>query len=398
MENPMKRFSLIPLIMLSTAAFTLLSACQPTADSPPASSATSAPTTPVVDLQSGIFDLLQPTSGLDRLSSYQASLTLQFQGTEGAQPVQWSRTYVMRAARSGGSFRQMDLETSRTGAAATRRMLAEVNGYQYEKVDQEACAALPADQVTALAEQWEPASLLLGFSGAALAGEETIESLDAVRYTFDQRSLGQTDLTQSAGEVWMAASNGVVLRYTLIQQGSEDYFGEGVAGSLSWTYEVTKINQPQILSLPVDCLQPAVLELPLPADASQVNQSDDFLSFTTALTETELLDFYRPTLEAGGWQPVENLASGDFDLSDFDLSDFDLSDFDLSDFDDSDFNITPYEDDEFEEGLSVGASDPILGSYRFSRGKETLTLIVIPEGKFNSINLFLSTNPETVGE
>ncbi|MBN1666834.1 MAG: hypothetical protein JW862_07085 [Anaerolineales bacterium] len=395
----MKRFSPITLTMLALTALILLSACRPTADLPPASTAGSspevAPRSPGTELQSGAFDLPQPASGLDGFSSYQARLVVQFEGMEGAQAVEWSRTYLMRVARTGESFRQLDLETSPAGAAgeSTRRTMAEANGYQYEKVDQEACAVLPADQATALAEQWEPASLLLGFSGGAPAGEESIENLAARRYTFDQGALGQSDLTQSTGEVWVAAGSDVVLRYTLTQQGGEDYFGEGVSGTLSWTYEVTQVNQPQQLSLPEDCRQPAGLDLPLPVDASQVNQADGYLNFKTALVEPALLDFYRPILESAGWQLVENMDPGEFDLSDFNMDDFDLSELDASDFDFSDL-----EGGEFGEELSGGASDTAQGSYRFSRGEETLTLILVPDGELNEIHLFLSTSQETVPE
>src|SRR5687768_17248510 len=43
----------------------------------------------------GDFNLLTPTEGLSDLSSYRATLTLSFEGTNAGQPEQWSHTYVM---------------------------------------------------------------------------------------------------------------------------------------------------------------------------------------------------------------------------------------------------------------------------------------------------------------
>ncbi len=395
----MKRYSLIPLTMLALAALILLSACRPTADNPPAGNAGSAPDSapraPGAGIQGGSFDLPQPAGGLDSFSSYQARLVVQFEGTEGGPAARWSRTYLVRVARAGDSFWQLDVETTRPADAGgtARRMLAEANGYQFEKVDQEACLALPADPAAALAERWEPAGLLLGFAGGVPSGEETVENLTARRYTFDQDSLGQAGLTQSTGEAWVADGSGVVLRYTLTQQGGEDYFGEGISGSLRWSYELSQVNQPQRLSLPADCLPPAALELPLPADASQVNRSDDSLDFKTALTAAELLEFYRPLLESQGWQPVDDLAAGGFDLGDFNMDELDLGELDAGDFDFSDL-----EGDVYGEGLSDGAGGSLQGRFSFSRGQETLTLVVFPEGDLNAAYLFRSAGQETAQE
>lgn len=394
----MKRFLIIPLIILVLFSVLILSACQPAANSQPVTSTepASGEAPPSLVGQGNLFDLLQPAVGLDELSSYQASLTIQFQGTEGDQPVQWSRSYRMLVSRAGESFRQLDVETSRgsSGEGSAWRMLAEMGGYQFKKVGEEVCTALPAAQSVALAEQWEPANLLLGLSGAMPAVEETIEGQRALRYTFDQSSLGQEGLTQSTGEVWVASSSGVVLRYLLTQQGGEDYFGEGFAGTLSWTYEVTQIDQSQQLRMPEDCLRPAVLELPVPADAGQVNQSDDYISFITSLDETALLDFYRPILEADGWQQPETP-----DVSDFDLGDFDLGDINLDDFDSGEFDFDAYTDDTGEDGSGEDATD--LGGtagqnpYRFSRDLHTITLLVIPGDENNAVTIFLSTSQDT---
>jgi hypothetical protein len=390
---PMKRFSLFPVMMLALTALVIFTACRSTVNLQPVTSAgqaqDEAPRSPARPGEA--FNLPQPASGLDGLSSYQAALTIQFEGTEGAQPVQWSRAYRMRVSRGGESFRLLNLETSpgRSGEGAARRMLADVDGYQFEKADQEACAALPADQAVALTDQWEPARLLLGFSGAAPSGEDTIEGIKALRYTFDQSSLGQDGLTESAGEVWVAASSGVVLRYLLTQQGGEDYFGEGFSGTLSWSYEVTQIDQPQQLRLPEDCLRPAVLALPVPDDASQVNQSDVYMSFNTSLDEAALLDFYRPILDAAGWQPPETPAAGGFDLGDFDMEDFNMEDFNPEDF-----NFDDYEDEDGEDNLP-GDGPEAQGLHRFSRGPQTITLLVIPGDENNAVTIFLSTRQET---
>ena len=294
------------------------------------------------------MNLSDPTIGLGSLSSYHATLSLQFEGTSGGAAAAWSRSYDLRVAGGGGlqSLLEMQYSLQNQGESGTTRLIADAEGYQYEKVNQEACTVIASEQTTGLLELWELAGFLPGINGATLVGEETIESILTYHYQFDELALGQSDLTESSGEVWVAADSGTILRFLLNQKANASYFGEGIEGILKWSYQVAEINQPQRFNLPGDCQPPLVLEVPVPADASDLSQQETLLSFTTSLSEGEVADYYRQNLETLGWQPIDTLA--------FEMSGFDFGDLDLSGFDDENFNWEDFDESEWVDVNLVG--------------------------------------------
>src|SRR5262245_9241149 len=70
---------------------------------------------PVVPIQatfgSGPFNLLSPTVGLSELSSYQATLTISFDGTHAGQSEQWTHSYTM-LVRQTPPARQLTVDVS----------------------------------------------------------------------------------------------------------------------------------------------------------------------------------------------------------------------------------------------------------------------------------------------
>ncbi len=87
--------------------------------------------------------------------------------------------------------------------------------------------------------------------GANDAGNETVNDIASEHYTFDQRALGQQDLTTSKGEMWVASDGGDVIKYVLSTKADATYFGEGIDGTLTMDYELTGANKPVKIQLPV---------------------------------------------------------------------------------------------------------------------------------------------------
>ena len=357
----------------------------------------------------GSLLLSDPTTGLVSLTGYHATLNLQFEGTSGGAPAAWSRSYELRVARGSEVQSQLEMlyRPINPAGSGTTRMIADMGGYQYEKVNQEACVATSSQQTTALLELWELASFLPTMNGAALVGEETIENMLAHHYQFDELALGQSGLTESTGEVWVAADSGIVLRFMLVQKGTESYFGDGTQGTLSWSYQLSEVNQPQQLVLADDCQPPIALDLPFPADARNISQQEASLSFITSLLESELADFYRLNLETQGWQPSGSASSIPFGMSEFDLDGLGLSDFDFDSLNWDDFDDNEYgsEEDDYaaedwsdfsdlaqNEDQQGGSTE---GIYRFERGSERLALLALPEVDGLSVLIFFYRGEET---
>jgi hypothetical protein len=240
-------------------------------------------------------------AGLAELSSYQAELTVTFAGTRDGQAEQWSKTYVMLATNDPPA-RQWTIEATGLPSNPSALFLAELAGTDYERRGEEACTATVIAEGRSLAARLEPASLLTAVVGAEEVGAETINEVTAVHYTFDQRALGQDGLTQSIGELWVAAGGSPVIKYTLASQGSSDYFGEGVEGTLTLDYELTGINQPVSMKLPEDC-PPGLVGAPMLADAANVVNVPGTLAYDTATSLAEASAFYQQQLPGLGWEP-----------------------------------------------------------------------------------------------
>jgi hypothetical protein len=249
----------------------------------------------------GDFDYPDTRAGLAELSSYTAKLVVTFAGTRDGQTEQWSKTYVMQASNDPPA-RQWTIET--TGAAANPgvELLAEMEGAAYERRGEEACTASAVQEGSSLTDRLELASVLTGVIGADEAESETVNEVAAAHYTFDQRALGEDGLTESTGELWIAAEGGYLVKYLLTSTGNADYFGEGLEGTLTLDYELTGINQPVTIQLPEDC-PPGMVTAPLLPDASNVVSTPGTLAYDTATGLDAAAAFYQEQLPGLGWTP-----------------------------------------------------------------------------------------------
>jgi hypothetical protein len=269
-----------------------------------------------VVLGPGAFDLGDPAAGLSDLASYQATLSLSFVGTEAGQPSQWSQTYVMLSTLQPAA-RQLTIESTGLPAEPDPVFLAEMAGAAYERRGEHDCTATAIEPGESLAEQMEPAGFLTRVIGADEAGGETVDGVVVQHYTFDQRALVQWGVTQATGEMWLAVDGGYLVKYVLVMQAGADYFGEGIAGTLTWNYALTGVNQPVAIELPEDC--PAgMIEAPRLPDATDLLSAPGVMTYITAASPAEAVAFYQQQLSALGWQPTsdpvvaETLAVQDF--------------------------------------------------------------------------------------
>jgi len=243
----------------------------------------------------GTFKFPFPAAGLADLSSYRATLTLTFKGTNSGQSTQstaWSRTYVMLTSQKPAA-RQLTINSS--DSAATPVFTTEMSGVVYSHDGQNDCIATTAQQGNSLAERLESAGFLPGVIGAEGGSSETVNSVTASHYTFDERALGQKGITQSKGELWVATTGGFLVKYRLVTTGGADYFGDGITGTISSDYELTDVNQPITINLPADC--PAgMVDAPLMPDVTNVFKAPGLLSYSTVSSVTDVTAFYQSSL------------------------------------------------------------------------------------------------------
>jgi hypothetical protein len=251
---------------------------------------------------SGTFNLPHPSAGLSDLSSYQATLILSFDGTHDAQAENWSKTYVM-AQQKEPALRQLTVESTGDLASLDRVFMAEAQGAAYERIGSSTCNATQIQAGRSLSERMGPASFLNYVIGADEAGSETINDIATSHYTFDERGIGEGDVTHSSGEMWVATEGGSVVKYVLSTQGGADYFGEGIEGTLSFDYELTGVNQPVEINLPEDCPS-GLVDAPTLPDALNVVKMPAIMSYETKSSVNDAAAFYQQELPKSGWESL----------------------------------------------------------------------------------------------
>lgn len=285
----------------------IASACNAATGNAPAASQSSEVTVHAnVTFGSGPFNLPDPKVGLSDLSSYSATLTMSFSGTQDGQAQQWSRKYVMLAAREP-ALRQLTLVDAGSSGAAQSVYMAELDGADYEVQGQNACTASAVKEGNSLGDVGEPAGYLPYVLGANEAGNSTVNNVPAKHYAFDQLALGQQDLTQSTGELWVASDGGYVVKYLLTTQAKADYFGAGTEGTLTWDYELTGIGKPVTIKLPASC-PGGMVNAPLLPGASNVVTIPGALSYDTSTSLTDAAAFYQKEIPTLGWT-LQNTAA-----------------------------------------------------------------------------------------
>ncbi|HEX7620719.1 MAG TPA: hypothetical protein VF359_05915 [Anaerolineales bacterium] len=245
----------------------------------------------------GPFRLMDPTVGLADLSSYNATLTISFNGTQAGQSSQWSHTYVMMSSKQSAAH-QITIESA--GGVPAPVFMLEMNGVSYELDEEKNCTASTIVAGSSLTATWEPAGFLSGLIGAEGAGSETVNGMASNKYTFDERALGESGFTQSTGQVWVAKDNGVVVRYLLTTTAGVDYFGEGIEGVQTWEYNLTEVNQPVTFDLPAGC-PGGLVNAPLMPAAQTVRRLPGVTTYSIMGSIQDVLAFYQAQLPALGW-------------------------------------------------------------------------------------------------
>jgi len=244
----------------------------------------------------GGFDLASPVAGLDKLPGYRSELKTAFKGTLSGKSYETSST-ITREQMAGKGDRIMEVDYSATDEQPFYLLSGQIGDQQVSKTAKDAqCQTVAGAAAEDTGEVPDPASLLRPVAGAQLVGEESIGSISADHYKFDQAALGISQGT-AAGEVWVAKDGGWVVKYTLDIQAPEGVLGVGMAGEQTWEYSAEAVDA---LELPEGCT-PALDGYPLLDDAQDVMRMSGAISYTSAASLDQAAQFYREKMTAAGW-------------------------------------------------------------------------------------------------
>ncbi|MBN1373510.1 MAG: hypothetical protein JW987_16350 [Anaerolineaceae bacterium] len=149
-----------------------------------------------------------------------------------------------------------------------------------------------------------------------LGSDETINGILTDHYKVGGAGFKLGAVDQMNAEVWVAKQGHYIVRFTGKATGTLDLQGGPGQGSLTWEYNLSDVNATQV-SLPAECGQDALADVPLPEGASDLSQMGAGLTFSVPRAPQEIAEFFRGALPDSGWTIERESSDGNaytFDL------------------------------------------------------------------------------------
>jgi len=148
--------------------------------------------------------------------------------------------------------------------------------------------------------------------------DEPVNGIPVRRCVFDEADISDENFTAESakGELYLAQEGDYPVKLDMEMTGSsadggEDFF---TSGTMRISYELLDINQPFEIELPAEALEaqgfgdlmsgqvdPANVEWPMMADAEIDFSMEGLVSYTTASSISEVVEFYQTELPNDGW-------------------------------------------------------------------------------------------------
>jgi hypothetical protein len=307
---PVRNIAAVPMVLLVAAACqssgpvttpaggtaSVLPASGSPQTTPPPTTATGEASPADLEVGPGTFYLPDPMAGLDALASYTETLTVSFEGTADGQARTWSKTYrLQHTAQPAASV--LTIEVSGDMEPPHPDLVAEAAGTTYEHDAGGTCTGRPLDPDNSALAAHDPAALLPGLVGAEEAGAEEVNGVASGHFTFDERAMLAAGVADSGGEVWVGNTGGYVVRFLLRTTADAAYFGAGLAGTMTWDYQLTDVNQLTGVAFPAGCQTDA----PIMSGATNVLVLSRYAGFDTTSSVSDVVAFYKKELPKLGW-------------------------------------------------------------------------------------------------
>jgi hypothetical protein len=146
--------------------------------------------------------------------------------------------------------------------------------------------------------------MLGSLSGAKYAGTETVNGIRSNRYTYDEKAANRADLGKVAGEIWVAADAGYVVKDMVSWEGGAGPFeastADGESGKGSWTWELTDPNGAVTIP-PLATCDSATDGPPVISGGYQKTVTGDVMVYQAYHGE-KVVPFYQKEMVTGGWK------------------------------------------------------------------------------------------------
>ena len=146
----------------------------------------------------------------------------------------------------------------------------------------------------------------------------TKEDFDECMLLEDLASMGE--LTDAGGDLYVAEDGNYVVLMEMFYEGEDldlDLGEEGdevKAQRMEIHYETSDVNEPFTIEAPAEALESGALpeDLPMPEDATDVNNMFGMITFTSELGPEAVFTFYQEEMPSNGWTEVSAEASPGF--------------------------------------------------------------------------------------
>lgn len=251
-----------------------------------------------------VIDLSGVTEGLQQLDSYRSRFDMTFDGESEGEMGQWSLTMEMAYVRDpfaqhivlkGGEM-GVDLEEGFETIQIGNRhymILGEGECISHETEDEEDDQDLEIFDLDDVMGQLEGAR--------RVRPDEEVNGVTCRHYVFDEYAVDwpELSLSKARGELWIAVDGDYVVKYTMEAEGQNPATHE--EGRMEWVYEVYDVNKPINIEPPASC-EGDEAQYPMMSDATNIFSISGMLSYQSASSFDEVIDFYQQRMPEEGWE------------------------------------------------------------------------------------------------
>lgn len=273
------------------------------------------------------FEIKSLTSGLDVLDSYRTTFTTTTTGVddEGKQRSN-SLTLTEEIIRSQNAYRavwEFVDEDNPQGEPFETVVIGDTAYSLFGWGGDSTCLVYTGEDAVAQREGiMDIDTFVSDVSNMELVGRnENVNGIATNHYRGNYSSFMFGGKGTAVADVWVTLDGKYAIRYQYVADGVAQWFGnEETQGRMEMTYDLTAINQVPAITIPQTCtdMQDMLANLPIPANATDVNQFGNMVSFNLPVAPADANTAIRAEAAAKGWQVVNDSSMEGFYM--FDLS------------------------------------------------------------------------------
>jgi hypothetical protein len=269
----------------------------------------------------GLFSGLFPESltvrdtvqQFDTLNSYEMTMMISTTVSETTQVVEAT---IQVSTDPAASYMTFSFSGFDEAIGASSMSMTQVDGITYMNMFEFGCVTSSEGDLTEDFNMLDANDFLAEVGEANLVGEETINGIETLHYTFDESAItdGSTEYDWAQGDVYIAKEGNFVVRFQVEGEGpvaavgfvleeTEDATQVPTMGLTQVEMNLTNINEPVNITIPEECENSgaAASEFPVLEDAYESSSFGGIVTYKTATSFADAVAFYQDSLAADGW-------------------------------------------------------------------------------------------------